>query len=387
LCKALAHFVYTNKFVTNLAYTSVKPFQPQPLPIKDVKWEELIPELGEANRAISRYAGVLHAIPNPNVLLSPLRTQEAVLSSAIEGTQATLGEVLKFEVEEEEKEDRKRHDIQEILNYRKALFEAEEELNDRPFNLNLLLGLHSLLLDSVRGRDKGRGHLRTVQNWIGSSRCSIDEAHFVPPPPDLVPVALHQWEKYYHSTEKDPLAQLAVVHAQFEIIHPFVDGNGRLGRIIIPLFLFEKKLLHRPMFYLSAWLEKNRDDYVERLRVLGRSPGAWNDWIRFFLRGIAEQSGINADKALAVKALYEELKLECLKLTHSQFAVPLLDRMFQHPFFYGSAIKLPENPSRQSVSHLLSALSRGGIIEVARRGQGRRPTIYALRRLISLCET
>jgi Fic family protein len=368
-----------------VAYTSVKPFQPQPLPISEIKWENLIPELGSANRAVSRYAGVLHAIPNPNVLLSPLRTQEAVLSSAIEGTQATLGEVLKFEVAEEENEEQKRQDIQEILNYRKALFVAEEELTNRPFNLDLLLDLHSTLLNSVRGRDKGRGRLRTVQNWIGPPQCSIEDAHFVPPTPSQVPEALHEWEKYYHETEKDPLVQLAVVHAQFEIIHPFVDGNGRLGRIIIPLFLFEKKLLHRPMFYLSAWFEKHRGEYVERLRRLGKSRGAWNDWIDFFLCAITGQSDLNAQKALAVKALYEELKLECLNLTHSQFAVPLLDKMFQHPFFY-STLRLPGNPSRQSVSHLLSTLSKGGVIEVARPGQGRRATIYALRRLVTLCE-
>lgn len=365
----------------------MKAFQPQPLPIEEIEWDTLISELGAANRAISRYDGVLHAIPNPDVLLSPFRTQEAVLSSAIEGTQATLGEVLKFEVSEEEKEERKRQDFQEILNYREALFEGEAGLAERPFNLNLLLGLHGTLLNSVRGKDKGRGRLRTVQNWIGPPRCSIDDAHFVPPAPGQVPAALHDWEKYYHLTEKDPLVQLAVVHAQFEIIHPFVDGNGRLGRIIIPLFLFEKKLLHRPVFYLSAWLEQHRDDYIERLRWLGRASGAWNAWIRFFLNGITEQSDRNAEKALAVKALYEELKLECIKLTHSQFAVPLVDKMFKHPVFYGTSIRLPGSPSRQSISSLLSTLSKSGTIQVLRPGQGRKPTIYVLRRLITLCES
>jgi Fic family protein len=165
-------------------YTMKKPFVPQMLPHDDVKWEPLIPLIGQANRALAHYDGVLYGVPNPAVLLSPLTTQEAVLSSKIEGTQATLGDVLKFEAGEEPKQESRRLDIQEIDNYRKALREAEHELQTRPFNLNLLLKLHSTLLDSVRGRDKGRGRFRTVQNWIGSHETSIEHAAYIPPKPE-----------------------------------------------------------------------------------------------------------------------------------------------------------------------------------------------------------
>ena len=215
----------------------MKPFVPEELPIKKVEWEALIPLIGTANRSIAQYEGVLYGVPNPEVLLSPLTTQEAVLSSKIEGTQATLGEVLKFEAGEEPTEETRRQDIREIINYRRALIAAERELKTRPFNLNLLLRLHQILLEGVRGQNKARGQFRKVQNWIGSPGSPIDKAQFVPPEPLLLNGYLDNWEKYYHADRPDALVQLAVVHAQFEIIHPFVDGNGRLGRILVPLYL------------------------------------------------------------------------------------------------------------------------------------------------------
>ncbi|MGA9070409.1 MAG: Fic/DOC family N-terminal domain-containing protein, partial [Terracidiphilus sp.] len=221
----------------------MKPYVPQELPLSEVAWIQLIPLIGQANRQLAEYNGVLYTFTNPELLLSPLTTQEAVLSSKIEGTQATLGEVLKFEAGEEPELESRRQDIQEIMNYRHALKEAEEELRTRPFNLNLLLQLHSTLLDSVRGRNKARGSFRKDQNWIGSPGSTIEEAEFIPPAPgDSLEKALHNWESYYHDDRPDALVQLAITHAQFEILHPFLDGNGRLGRILIPLFLFEKKI-------------------------------------------------------------------------------------------------------------------------------------------------
>lgn len=219
----------------------MKPFTPEKLPIKDIDWEGLIPVLGKANRALAKYDGALYGLPNPEVLLSPLTTQEAVLSSRIEGTQATLGEVLKYDAGEEPQQESKRLDIQEIVNYRHALKVAQEELKTRPFNLNLLLQLHELLLDSARGRNKARGQFRRRQNWIGAPGSTVESADFVPPAPEVLPEHLDNWEKYYHLDRPDPLVQLAILHAQFEILHPFLDGNGRLGRLIVPIFLYEKR--------------------------------------------------------------------------------------------------------------------------------------------------
>lgn len=366
----------------------MKPFVPPKLPLKEVRWEPLIPLIGKANRSIAHYDGVLYGVPNPGVLLSPLTTQEAVLSSKIEGTQATLGEVLKFEAGEEPEQESRRLDIQEIINYRNALHYAEEELKTRPFNLNLLLNLHSILLDSVRGRNKGRGRFRTTQNWIGQPGTAIEQAEYVPPDPMFLMEHLDNWEKYYHSDRPDPLVQLAVAHAQFEIIHPFLDGNGRLGRILIPIFLYEKKLLSRPMFYLSAYLEEHRDEYISCLRALGHTEDAWNRWIEFFLKAVDEQARENAAKARAIMELYEKLKVRVIELTHSQYAVPLLDQIFERPLFHSSHLRFPNipMPGRATIASLLRALLQVGILKVIKEASGRRPQVLALADLINLCE-
>lgn len=366
----------------------MKPFVPQSLPIKEVVWEPLISLMGAANRSIAHYDGILHGVPNPAVLLSPLTTQEAVLSSKIEGTQATLGDVLKFEAGETSDQESQRLDIQEIINYRRALRIAEKAIESRPFNLNLLLELHSVLLDSVRGRDKGSGQLRRVQNWIGAPGTPIEQADYVPPVPTLVEEAMGHWEKFYHADQPDPLVQLAIIHAQFEIIHPFLDGNGRLGRMLIPLFLWEKGLLSRPTFYLSAYLEDHRDEYVARLRALGTGTDGWNRWIAFFLLAIAKQAKANADKANSIMELYEAMKIRIIDLTHSQHAVPLLDQIFERPLFQSTDLKLPgdHSLSRQGLTNLLRVLRENGILKVVRMARGRRPQALAFAELINLCE-
>lgn len=365
----------------------MEPCIPEPLPIASIEWGPLIPLIGRANRELARFDGLLHGIRDPAVLLSPVTTQEAVLSSRIEGTAATLSDVIQFEAGELfPDEEEKRNDIAEIHNYRRSLRRAEEALLERPFNLNLLLELHGILLDSVRGRDKLPGRFRINQNWIGPQGASLAEASFVPPSPIDLPRLLTEWENYYHTEQPDPLAQLAVIHAQFEILHPFNDGNGRLGRILIPLFLFEKKILSQPMFYLSAYFERRRSEYIELLRGLGQ-PGSWNRWLAFFLEGIATQAATNAQTARAVLALYERLKRQAIDLTHSQFAVPLIDHLFARPATSPSALeKQKDMPSLAMVSTLLRQLAQAGVIKIVRPGQGRRSTIYVLHHLVNLCE-
>ena len=365
-----------------------KPFVPQALPIKNVDWEKLIPHMGRANRAISEYNGVLYGVPNPDVLLSPLTTQEAVLSSRIEGTQATFGDLLLFDAGVEPAQESRKQDITEIVNYRSALQYAKKGLEVRPFNINLLLELHDILLDSVRGRDKGRGRFRTAQNWIGAPGSTIEEADFVPPEPGLVPKAMHEWESYYHAERPDPLVQLAVTHAQFEIIHPFLDGNGRLGRILIPLFLFEKHVLAQPMFYLSAYLDQHRDEYIRLLRDLGEREDAWNSWIVFFLCAIVHQAEENTRKARGIMDLYERLKRDVISITHSQYAVPILDAMFTQPIFRASDVRKRTSiaPPIPTTMSLLGKLESHGVLKIFSRGSGRRPTVYAFPELINLCE-
>lgn len=310
-----------------------------------------------------------------------------MLSSRIEGTQATLGDVLKFEAGEPPDQEARTLDIQEILNYRQALLHSQNELQNRPFNLNLLLELHSLLLDSVRGRDKGRGRFRKTQNWIGYPGCPIERADFVPPEPRLIEESLHLWEKYYHSDEPDLLVQLAIIHAQFEIIHPFVDGNGRLGRMLIPLFLFEKGVLSRPVFYVSAYFDQNRDAYVQKLRAIGRRRGAWNEWIEFFLTAVTRQAEVNTEVAREIMNLYERLKTDVIAFTNSRFAVPVLDVLFEKPMLtpteFENRIGLPSKPM---LMRLLDKFKEAKILSVIREGSGRRPQILLFNELFELCE-
>ena len=365
----------------------LKPFNPETLPIQ-LDWESLIPLIGSANRALASFNGVLYGMPNAELLLSPLTTQEAVLSSKIEGTQATFGEVLKFEAGEEPEQEARHLDIQEILNYRTALKVAESELRHRPFNLNLLLSLHGVLLDSVRGRDKARGRFRTVQNWIGRPGSSIQQATYIPPAPNKLTPILDNWEKYYHADRPDPLVQLAMLHGQFEIIHPFIDGNGRLGRILIPLFLFEKGLLSRPVFYLSAYLESHKEEYVSALGALSsRQNPAWNRWVEFFLKGLTSQAQTNLEAARSIISLYERSKAEIIRITRSQYAVPLLDLLFKQPVF--SPAQLEQHgtlPSKQMTMSLLGRLKDAGILVVTRESSGRRPQILTFAELVDLCE-
>jgi Fic family protein len=351
-------------------------------------WESLIPGIGAANRALASFNGALYGMPNAELLLSPLTTQEAVLSSKIEGTLATFGEVLKFEAGEEPKQEERRLDIQEILNYRTALQVAEQELRGRPFNLNLLLTLHGVLLDSVRGRDKARGQFRAVQNWIGRPGSSIREATYIPPAPSRLGPLLDNWEKYYHADRPDPLVQLAMIHGQFEVIHPFMDGNGRIGRILIPLFLFERGLLSRPVFYLSAYIEEHQDEYASALGALSSRQGhAWNRWVEFFLKALTQQAQKNLDAARRIIDLYERSKTQIIGITHSQYAVPLLDLLFERPVFSPAQFERnPRLPSKQMIMSLLGRLKEAGILVVTRESSGRRPQILAFAELVNLCE-
>jgi Fic family protein len=243
-----------------------------------------------------------------------------------------------------------------------------------------------VLIDSDRGHDKGKGRIRTIQNWIGTPGCPIEQAAFVPPSPLGLQEHLNRWEAYWHAEAPDPLVQLSLIHAQFEILHPFLDGNGRIGRMVIPLFLFEKKILSRPCFYLSAFFEARREEYITRLRDLGK-PESWTQWCSFFLEAIAVQADANTTKARAIQDLYERLKQQVLTLTHSQFAVPLLDYMFERPIFRSSDVtRLEHMPSAPMVSTLLGRLRESGIIQTVREGAGRRPHVLALPDLINLCE-
>ena len=366
----------------------MQPFIPYVLPINELDWRLLLPLVGQANAALARYDGLLAGIPNPAVMLSPLTTQEAVLSSKIEGTQATVDEVLEQEAGLL-KEGEKYEDIREISNYRQALYQAREYLKDYPIRLAFVRELHRTLMDSVRGKDKTPGQFRLDQNWIGPLHCPIEQATFVPPNPIQLPDHLRAWEVYLDLDDVDFLIQTAVVHAQFELLHPFKDGNGRIGRILIPLFLYQKRVLSQPMFYLSEYLESHRDEYYARLKGIS-AEGDWNSWIAFFLRATTVQAAQNGQRVAAIQSLYEEMKLAIQAATHSQYTVHLLDTIFSKPIFRTSdlAQRLTDEFGihDKTAAALLRQLRDAGILREIQPASGRRPATLCFPRLINLAE-
>jgi Fic family protein len=366
----------------------MQPFEPHVLPLTDLDWRRLLPLVGRANAALARYDGLLTGIPNPAVMLSPLTMQEAVLSSKIEGTQATVDEVLEQEAGLL-KEGEKFKDIQEISNYRQALFQARAYLEAYPIRLSFVGALHRTLMNSVRGQDKTPGEFRRDQNWIGKPGCTIEEATFVPPNPIQLPDHLRAWEVYLDADDVDFLMQTAVVHAQFELLHPFKDGNGRIGRILIPLFLYQKKVLSQPMFYLSEYLESHRDEYYARLKGIS-TENDWNGWIAFFLRATTTQAVQNAQRVAAIQTLYEEMKTAIHATTRSQYTVHLLDAIFSKPVFRTSdlARRLTDEHGIhvKTAPALLRQLRDAGILREIHPGAGRRSATLCFPRLINLAE-
>src|SRR5574341_262265 len=361
----------------------MKPFQPAPLPPPELDWGALVTLIGEAHAALARYDGILQGLVNPEILLSPLTRREAVLSSRIEGTQASLEDVLEFEADPKAEEPPKHADIVEIINYREAMTAAVDELKKRPLSLNLIKRVHLILMDSVRGWDKGRGEFRKTQNYIAPPGTPVEQATYVPPAPLEVPGLLDNFEKYIHRDERDALVQLALIHAQFELIHPFLEGHGRVGRLLIPLFLLEKGLISSPAFFMSAYLEANRSEYYSQLQAISKDNDS-QSLVAFFLKAVAEQAKDDTTRAKAIQGLYEDMKQRTVELTRSQFAIQTLDTLFNHPIFsapqFGEQSKIPT----PSAARLLTALKDGKVLRVVRAGRGKRPTIFAFPELLRL---
>ncbi len=356
--------------------------------IKDIEIDlvPLVPLIGKAHASLSNYNGALSHLINPKILLSPMTVKESTMSSRIEGTQATFTEVLQHEAGENFG-NYKNQDIQEILNYREAMSYAVDLLLERPFiHLNMVKDIHKVLLSGVRGENKARGEFRKIQNWIGPKNSTIETASFVPPAPNEIVSYLDEWEKFINNEYSDLLIQLAIVHAQFEIIHPFLDGNGRLGRLLIPIFLFSKDYLSQPIFYLSEYFEKNREEYYNRLREITANNN-WQDWIEFFLKAIIEQSSINTMKIRQILDLYNKMKVVIPDATKSQYASNIIDAIFARPVFTSTTFSEDACiQNRKTVSTTLQKLSDNNIITLKREASGRRSNMYVFQELLDLID-
>ena len=307
-------------------------FIPSPLPPEPpIQMDgELTRLLSDADRALGRLDGVASVLPNPNLFVSMYVRQEAVLSSQIEGTQSTLEDVLQFEADARGQDIPK--DVAEVVNYVRSINYGLERLKQLPLSLRLVREIHTELLKGVRGAHRTPGEFRTSQNWIGPENSTLTTATFVPPPPHEMHQALDNLEKFFHDTKSFPaLIHCGLAHAQFETIHPFLDGNGRVGRLLTTFLLCQRGVLQRPLLYLSHYLKRHRAEYYDRLMAI-RNDGDWEGWLKFFLRGVHEVSHQATDTSRAILELRERNRQTIAEtLGGNVTGVQLLDYLFEQP--------------------------------------------------------
>ncbi len=357
-------------------------FVPNPLPPPIEYDREMVQLLSDADRALGRLAGIGESLPNPHLLIAPYIRREAVLSSRIEGTQASLSDLLYFEAAEEAPP--RAPDVQEIRNYVLAMEYGLKRLEKLPLSLRLVREIHGRLMEGVRGEEKRPGEFRQGQNWIGPPGCSLADATFGPPPAPEMIEALGEWEKFLHEGKDiPPLVQCALIHHQFEAIHPFVDGNGRVGRLLITFFLCEGGHLHEPLLYLSAFFEQYRDEYYTRLLEVSRS-GDWIGWIRFFLRGIATQASaarVDSERIVALQKSYRQM---FQKRKASPTALAIVDELFLNPYVTATRLAKRLNVSFPTVQTTIDWLLKIGILrEITGRQRNR---VYCAEELLRAIE-
>ena len=334
--------------------------------------------LDEASQAVARLDGVGETLPNPDLLIAPFLRREAVLSSRIEGTQASVTDVYDAEAT-----GAPRGDAREVVNYVRALRRGAERLGDPPICVRLAREMHEALLAGVRGQDPRPGEIRTIQAWIGDRDSTIHDARFVPPPPDLLGGLLGDWEAFVHDEAPlPPLVRCALMHYQFEAIHPFRDGNGRIGRALIPLLLMERRVLRHPLLYLSAWFERRRQRYYDGLYAVS-ATGDWTPWLRFFLEGVREQAADAVSRARALRDLQDDYRRRLREAGASGNALRLADELFASP-----VITRPLAAERLGVTPAGARLIVDRLVEagVLRAGPGSRPRLFAARELLDLLE-
>lgn len=334
------------------SYFSPKKLPPDP-PIEFDS--EMINLLSTADRKLGRLDGITQILPNPELFVAMYVRKEAVLSSQIEGTQASLSDVLNREIKPE-----KREEVNDVVNYVNAMNYGLKRLKDFPLSLRLIREIHAELLRNGRGSTRNPGEFRKTQNWIGPANCTLNEATFVPP---IVPVmndALGELELYLHKESDIPaLIKIALVHAQFESIHPFLDGNGRMGRLLITFWLCQQGILSQPLLYLSYYFKKYRLDYYDHLMDV-RNRGNWESWIKFFLKGVSlvSDEATNAAKdIMALKSKYEKLLSDS-----NTNSLRLLDMLFEYPFVDKNLIATELSIAAPTAGRLVTEFCSHGIL-------------------------
>ena len=306
-------------------------FVPNSLP-PEITWtSELIAALSQADRALGELAGLGRSLPNPHLLILPFVRREAVLSSRIEGTQASLSDLYVYEAIQLPLFEVPTSDVQEVYNYVRALEYGLERLKTLPLSLRLIREIHERLMEGVRGEHQTPGEFRRSQNWVGPPGCTLNEATYVPPPVPEMRETLGDFEKFLHAPSSLPLlVRLGFIHYQFEAIHPFLDGNGRIGRLLITLLLCNWDILPLPLLYLSAYFETHRQTYYDLLLEVSQK-GKWEAWLTFFLRGVASQSRDAVVRAQRLQHLREQYRGQFQTTRAASRLLQVVDLLFARP--------------------------------------------------------
>lgn len=346
-------------------------YLPPPLPGGEVMNEPVWLKNSEADRAIGRLAGLGEQIRNPHLLIRPFIRQEAVQSSQIEGTQAEQRDLVLFEIDPKEPT---AFDVQEVRNYVTALDYGLDHLDKLPVAQRLIKEMHRALMTGVRGGDQSPGDYRRVQNWIGPPGCTIADATYVPPPVPDMRRALDALERFIHQPPKGvpPLVRLGMIHYQFEAIHPFMDGNGRVGRLLLSLLLCVEKILPQPLLYLSAYFNRHRSIYYAQLLRVS-THGDWDGWIRFFLQGVVEQSNDAIDTARRLTSLHQKLTETMQEQGQAASVFRLLDSLFVLPATTGAMAIAELGGSPKTAYRAIEKLVEAGVLtEVTGKKRGKR---------------
>ena len=346
------------------------PLPPEP-PIRMTDKLSLV--LSEASSALGRLDGSVQTLPNPDLFIYMYVCKEAVLSSQIEGTQSSLQDLLEEEAKLV-KPDRP-DDVAEIINYIKAMNHGLDRLDKLPVSIRLIREIHAKLMEGVRGSHLSPGEIRTSQNWIGPPNCSLREASFVPPPPQLVEQNLADLEKFIHKkTDLAFLIKLGLTHAQFENIHPFLDGNGRVGRLLITFLLCEQEMLHKPVLYLSQFFHKNRMHYYAHLQAV-HDTGDWEAWLGFFLRGVTEVSKEASEtvcKILALRERHQQIITQTFGRTASN-GHKVLKQLYQQPIVSVGEVQKLIKTTYPAANNLVKRMTENGLLhELGGRSRNRK---------------
>jgi Fic family protein len=357
-------------------------YVPNPLPPAIDITLDLVNEMSQADRALSELAGIARTLPNPHVLIGPFMRREAVLSSRIEGTQASFSDLLFFEAANLRQKEVP--DVREVSNYVRALEYGLRRIEDLPVSLRLIREIHARLLEGVRGQTQIPGEFRRSQNWIGPPGCTLMDATYVPPPELEMRNALDSFERYLHSESNlPPLIRLSLIHYQFETIHPFLDGNGRIGRLLITLLLCTDRLLPRPLLYLSAFFERHREEYYQRLLEVSQH-GKWKEWITYFLRAVTAQARDAIRRSDLLLNLWQKYRNELQEARASALLLQLVDELFSYPAITNSMAAQRLSITPRSAQLNIEKLQKANILKEA---TGRhRNRIYIAPEIISIIE-